>query len=571
MASIRRILLYFLAVLFTATAFHAFAQNDEKGTHVVKKGETLYRISQMYGVTVEKLYQLNPEAREGLNEGQVLQLPVSKEDKEAIYHMVQSGQTLYSISREYGVTIAEIMKANSQIKSETEIAAGMIIRIPSRSGSAQSPSTGGAKPPVVIPSGGMTGLKLYTVPAGATIYSLLRQTGWTEAQLLHYNPQLKDGLKAGASILIPDKNITNNLAIGDTSGRGYFPVGDYKRVVLALPFASDNNQRFKMYYEGFLMSLLEIKKSGANIALHVVDCGDSELKNTAEELKALPKIDMIIGGVSDRSVNQLAEIARQKSATYVIPFTSRQYSEGEIAGMTVYQVNTPHAALYAEAAKKFVDVYRGYHVHFVNFDGDKNSKAPFVAVLKQEMARKGMTYSEASEYTFTTPDAVRQLSLSHDRVVVVPNSGSLPAANNTLYPIAAAADSLGVTNVTAFGYPEWQTYVQSIGKMMRGAEASFYTTFHADPLSNDYEAFEKEFRGWYGHGLGSTFPRYGILGYDTGKYFLTLVSQKGSTAGASRGIQSEFKFRKDARNPDFQSNLGVFFVKFNRSSGTRRY
>lgn len=572
MARIWRIMLILLLATSSAVFNYTWAQNAEKGTHVVKAGETLYRISKMYNITVETLYQLNPEARNGINQGQVLQLPSYQDQKEDTFHMVQGGQTLYSISNQYGVSISDILKANTQIKSEKEITAGMIIRIPPRSFSGNN-SNSKSKGPIATPKDGMTGLKLYTVPQGATVYSILKHTGWTEAQLLHYNPQLKDGLKSGMTILIPDSKVENNLAVsGDNvPNEIVMPRGSYQTVVLALPFSSDKSNRFKSYYEGFLMSLLELKKNGASFAVQVLDCGDQDLASTIQEIAAMPRVDLILGGVSEQSVKQLAEVARQKSATYVIPFTSQSYSQSETRGMNVYQVNTPHAHLYAQAAKKFVQEYKGYHVQIINFFSEQNSKEPFIDALREELSRNNISYTEAPSDAFASTNMVELLSYSHDKVVVVPNSGSLSAANNVLHPISAAVDSLGITNVTAFGYPEWQTYEKSLGNHFNKAEAAFYTTFHTDTKSSDYKSFEKDFRGWYGHGLGNTFPRYGLLGYDTGRFFLTHLYRQGATFSVARGIQSEFRFEVDPNNSNIHSNMGVFFVRYNRYGNTLRF
>lgn len=92
----------------------------------------------------------------------------------------------------------------------------------------------------------------YKVPQGATIYSLLQVTGWDEAQLYHYNPEIKNGLKAGATLLIPDSSMANNGTMGSKPA---FPVGSVVTVALALPFGDDKMQRFSLYYEGFLMAL----------------------------------------------------------------------------------------------------------------------------------------------------------------------------------------------------------------------------------------------------------------------------------------------------------------------------
>jgi LysM repeat protein len=46
--------------------------------HLVKKGETPYSISRAYGVTVEELNRENPPAVYGIKEGQTLRIPFRK-------------------------------------------------------------------------------------------------------------------------------------------------------------------------------------------------------------------------------------------------------------------------------------------------------------------------------------------------------------------------------------------------------------------------------------------------------------------------------------------------------------
>ena len=45
--------------------------------HQVKKGETAYSISKAYGITVEELTRENPPAVYGIKEGQILRIPVN--------------------------------------------------------------------------------------------------------------------------------------------------------------------------------------------------------------------------------------------------------------------------------------------------------------------------------------------------------------------------------------------------------------------------------------------------------------------------------------------------------------
>jgi hypothetical protein len=88
--------------------------------HHVKKGETAYSISRAYGITVEELTKENPPAVYGVNEGQSLMIPVKptasvttseqvpakkqpKDESKYIYHSLQPGETVYSLSKANGV------------------------------------------------------------------------------------------------------------------------------------------------------------------------------------------------------------------------------------------------------------------------------------------------------------------------------------------------------------------------------------------------------------------------------------------------------------------------------------
>ncbi|MDO5035359.1 MAG: LysM peptidoglycan-binding domain-containing protein [Porphyromonas sp.] len=535
-----------------------FAQSQQK-VHVVKAGETMYRIGKDYGVSVEELLKLNPTARDGIRPGQEIKIPMAP--AEPSYHAVQRGETLYSIARQYGVSVDQIMRANPQIKSETELATGIVLKIPAGGtiASAEAPvaSTQPTNtPPPLSPQDGFVGLKAVTVPAGATIYSLVRSTGWTEEEFFTYNPQARGGLKAGSTILIPDVTLSNNKAYSDASRIR-------TTLVLALPFDSESgSRRFADYYSGVLVALLEAKQSGHNIDLHTLDCSDSQLQKSIAYINQLERVDYILGGVSEESVLQLGAAAANKGAAYIIPFTSREYPELQRRDNKIYQINTPHVILYRVASDKFAQEYRDHHVLLVRHPSDSGDKEGFINILKGRLSSSGISYSEVGSHELSTPAQVQAISMRYPRTVVVPTSASKVVANNTLTPIAHAVDSLAVTNVTAFGYPEWQTYMGSLGKVFRTTEATFYTTFFADPGTAAYKSFQTDFRNWYGRGVGNTYPKYSILGYDTMRYFINHLDEH--LSGESKGIQSSFRFEPSRNNPSYFTNEGIFFVRFQR-------
>lgn len=107
--------------------------------HTVKSGETLYSIASIYNVSVDDIKKSNPGISSSLKVGQKLTIPTKSTTTvttppavatttKMIEHKVTSGQTLYSISRQYNVSVEEIKKVNPGMSSALKV--GQIIKVP---------------------------------------------------------------------------------------------------------------------------------------------------------------------------------------------------------------------------------------------------------------------------------------------------------------------------------------------------------------------------------------------------------------------------------------------------------
>ncbi|MBX2896983.1 MAG: LysM peptidoglycan-binding domain-containing protein [Cyclobacteriaceae bacterium] len=109
------------------------AENPD--THLVKQGETLYAIARQYGVSVTDLLEWNAMSiSAGIKPGQILALkPTPKNETAAqagaqiIVHEVKESDTLYSVARQYNVTIKDIMEWNK--KEDFKLARGEKLKI----------------------------------------------------------------------------------------------------------------------------------------------------------------------------------------------------------------------------------------------------------------------------------------------------------------------------------------------------------------------------------------------------------------------------------------------------------
>ena len=81
-------------------------------THIVKKGETLYDIARQYGITYQELKKHNGLRSNKLTVGQVLKIPTASHSANVRYHQVRKGDTLWKLSKMYGVSMEEIQQRN---------------------------------------------------------------------------------------------------------------------------------------------------------------------------------------------------------------------------------------------------------------------------------------------------------------------------------------------------------------------------------------------------------------------------------------------------------------------------
>jgi cell wall-associated NlpC family hydrolase/DNA-directed RNA polymerase subunit H (RpoH/RPB5) len=115
----------FLLIVNSLTVF-----SQEKYTqHTVAKGETISGIAKKYNVKSSEIYELNPDARNGIKYKTVLLIP-SKAINNSVStlkiannfseksHEVLAKETLYGIAKQYNITIEDLYKINPNLEKE---------------------------------------------------------------------------------------------------------------------------------------------------------------------------------------------------------------------------------------------------------------------------------------------------------------------------------------------------------------------------------------------------------------------------------------------------------------------
>jgi LysM repeat protein/ABC-type branched-subunit amino acid transport system substrate-binding protein len=116
----------------------------------VQPGEGLYAVSRTFSVSVAEIIRHNPGSNNGLQNGQELLIPISKEVESTVSakarqvdsrqdpadqnntfkHTVVKGETVYSISRMYHTTVDQIIQLNPE--AAEGISVGSVLTIPQR-------------------------------------------------------------------------------------------------------------------------------------------------------------------------------------------------------------------------------------------------------------------------------------------------------------------------------------------------------------------------------------------------------------------------------------------------------
>ncbi|MGP1586729.1 MAG: LysM peptidoglycan-binding domain-containing protein [Treponemataceae bacterium] len=119
MKAFLRYFIHFTIIAFFSFQIFAF-------THTVEQGETFYGISRKYGISVSELCSANNKTtKDTLKTGEKLVIPSNEKPDQ---YVVQQGDTLYSISKKFGVSVDTLIILNKM--SGTDIKAGQLINVP---------------------------------------------------------------------------------------------------------------------------------------------------------------------------------------------------------------------------------------------------------------------------------------------------------------------------------------------------------------------------------------------------------------------------------------------------------
>jgi cell wall-associated NlpC family hydrolase len=262
-----------IILLFLLVAADSFAQKIIK--HKVKSGESIYSIAKKYDVTQSEIYAMNPKLKGavlGLNtevkiknkkykeRSKVLknevastlesQNQINNSEKKTTEtaskgsHLVLAKETIYSISKKYGITMEMLCELNPALKT-SNLKKGMQLQLPSTEESPvpekvmqeQNSQNVTTTPPLISNVD-----IVHKVLPKETLYGISRQTGVSIEELTRLNPEISNGLKIDQLLIIQKgtaEKVENRMEVTEAQ----------KEIETAKPLSAENLSKAEFLIE----------------------------------------------------------------------------------------------------------------------------------------------------------------------------------------------------------------------------------------------------------------------------------------------------------------------------------
>ena len=521
--------------------------------HITEQGQTVYWLTQQYGISQEELIKHNPGLKHSeLQAGQVITIPKkngnavqpSVPKTEYVIHTVKKKETLFSIAKSYQIDLNKVLEINPEINAnDPKLSIGQQIKIPSSTApiSQQPVETVKADPAIVrqdLPTSGSDNiLPAQQVPVIVETTSECNETSQKEFRIAMFLPLfLADNAPASA----PDSGM-----VRDSEGRFRYRDGRYwinPRSVNALEF-----------YQGALLAIDSLKKQELNAKVIVFDTMRDTIKMAQLlQSKEMRNMDLIIGPFSTDLVNQVASFAHENKIYYVSPTAISVASlknNPYLMQVNAGEINTVGTVV------DFVSKQKNIHVTLIGnrSEADQTLFNAYLNKLKAVFTDNNLTVHQFRTDSLQIPD--RYLKKGQMNVVIAPVVEEA-LINRVTAQLNAAASS---HSINLYGLERWTKFVDLDPEYLHTLEFRYASAFYIDYGKPQVQTFLQQFRKMYyteptmltGNGSISANPwQIAFLGYDITYYFVSAVKKYGKAFGPCIQnfrlplLQSDFQFSK---------------------------
>ena len=381
---------------------------------------------------------------------------------------------------------------------------------------------------------------VHIVNKDESLYKIAMKYGVTRKALMDLNPILgKKELKKGMKLYIPfptqDKEVKKDTVVVEKPKVEEKKKSSATKVAIILPFMLDQyapteQERMVEFYQGLLLAVEELKSEGLSFDIHTYDSGESTKSlSTLINSGALNDCNVIIGALYPTHNKELATFAKAKNIPLVLPFSVKEQALYD--NPKVFIANALQTYIVDKSVNRFGKQFPGANIIFVDNRFE---------IEKKEFATDLLQYAKANNISHRTilMDSLMSMASGGGTTFIreqmdtaalnifIPTTSKVETFNQILPTLLVLKrDTLeSAPEFALFGYPEWQIYAGSNLEAMYEVDTYFYTSFYTNSILPEAVEIQNRYTQWYNRSMQNRYPRYGMLGYDTGYFFLKAVA-----------------------------------------------
>lgn len=443
-----------------------------------------------------------------------LNLPVKVIDSRAVYYYeVPPKETVYSITRKFGVSREELLRLNPQLIDGLRAGTTLIIKVVD-----------------AVPEEDFEVEKVEKVDEGVV-----------------------EEIVADSVALVAVAPV-DSIAVAEADAESV-------NIAVMLPFMLDsegvtrNAQNQLNFYRGALLALDSLGGGDVKVNLYAFDTeGSDEVVRRIMASPDMQNLDFIIAPGDSLAIESIAALADTTGASVLNLFAVK--NDAHLRHQSVIQANIPHAEMYDAATRGFIKTFKGSKVLVLNATDIPADKQSFVSQLTTELVHAGIPFEKIDYSGKLTAEELQSLPVRD--YVVVPTSATREALLKVLPALNEFIEANPEMDLRIFGYPEWVVLRGDIKDNLHRLRAVVYSRFSTDLDGTDVVAVNNAYRKWFGTEPAASFPDTMLLGFDSMAWILNVVANGLPTP--YRGLQNSFGINEIADGGGV--NTALYFITF---------
>jgi len=543
----KRVLFTLLVALIATTIF---AQTDypvvERNgrsyyQYTIQKGDGLYAIGKKFGVTQSALFEANPGLSENIKEGAVLYIPVKatrekRKDAQTV-HVVESGETPYTIAKRYGIPLDSLLRFNREIRNGL-IRTGDTLIISYNKEIAAAPSEVRQEETVTA------GPEFITVKPRETLYSISRQYNIAIHDIIDLNPGIEEsGLKSGMQLRLrkgteqptpaetakpaePAKPEAPSEAKPTEQATPETPAiasANAFRIAYILPLTNANgpDRMFIEFYRGSLVALNRLKSEGRISSDVEVWCWDTRgsraVLDSILRLDELKHVKVVIGPGNTSELEPVLTWCKANNKKVIVPFASKIERSWHFNNL--YQFNPALEWWWERSFNTELEDQKEAVHYVIGRCGNDSRGTSYANTIARILRQKNIAFTDVNVNVNNIDSLIRAESARSNTVLLLANSNG-----TEVRPLIDKVAEANLWNVTLWGFSKWGNTAQ------RRYARTYYGSLFFDRSDDKYNTIYHNL--FNAHAVGGGQMRSDLLGYDLTMFAL----------GKSLFLQSEVNF-----------------------------